>query len=147
MNEKEKPSQPESETSDPVGLSGAILPVFDCLTPWQGSPRWTGCTTEESGVQLPPTGGVRLGGRDAVPEYSTFSWIARLFSAGLAIGLFLFVILVGPTGAIFRSFFRGLGTYIVTIVWFSNWVAARCESSCSVCLSCRLQLTVWETVD
>ena len=40
----------------------------------------------------------------------------------ITIGLFLFVIIVGPTGAIFSSFFRGLGTYIVTIVPFSNWV-------------------------
>ena len=40
----------------------------------------------------------------------------------ITIGLFLFVIIVGPTGAIFSSFFRGLGTYIVKIVPFSNWV-------------------------
>ncbi len=36
--------------------------------------------------------------------------------------LFLFVIVVGPTGAIFSSFFNGLGTYILKIVPFSNWV-------------------------
>ncbi len=40
----------------------------------------------------------------------------------ITIALFLFVIVAGPTGAIFSSFFRGLGTYIVTIVPFSNWV-------------------------
>lgn len=34
-----------------------------------------------------PLGKVRLGGRDAVPDYSTLTWIAMLFSAGLAIGL------------------------------------------------------------
>ena len=37
-----------------------------------------------------PLGKVRLGGRDAVPDYSTFTWIAMLFSAGLAIGLVYF---------------------------------------------------------
>ena len=40
----------------------------------------------------------------------------------ITIGLFLFVIVAGPTGAIFSGFFRGLGTYIVQIVPFSNWV-------------------------
>ena len=37
-----------------------------------------------------PLGKVRIGGRDAVPDYSTFTWIAMLFSAGLAIGLVYF---------------------------------------------------------
>ena len=34
-----------------------------------------------------PLGKVRLGGQNAVPDYSTVTWIAMLFSAGLAIGL------------------------------------------------------------
>ena len=34
-----------------------------------------------------PLGKVRLGGKDAVPDYSTLTWTAMLFSAGLAIGL------------------------------------------------------------
>ncbi len=34
-----------------------------------------------------PLGKVRLGGQNAVPDYSTLTWIAMLFSAGLAIGL------------------------------------------------------------
>ena len=37
-----------------------------------------------------PLGKIRLGGRDAVPDYSTLTWIAMLFSAGLAIGLVYF---------------------------------------------------------
>ncbi len=41
---------------------------------------------------------------------------------GITMGLFLFVIIVGPTVAIFSSFFRGLGTYIIKIVPLSNWV-------------------------
>ncbi|MEK9722760.1 MAG: BCCT family transporter, partial [Rhodospirillaceae bacterium] len=32
-------------------------------------------------------GRIRLGGNDAVPEFSTVSWIAMLFSAGMGIGL------------------------------------------------------------
>ena len=41
---------------------------------------------------------------------------------GITVTLFLFVIVVGPTVAIFSDFFRGLGTYIVKIVPFSNWI-------------------------
>lgn len=33
-------------------------------------------------------GNVRIGGEDARPEFSTFSWVSMLFSAGLGIGLF-----------------------------------------------------------
>ena len=41
---------------------------------------------------------------------------------GITVTLFLFVIVVGPTAAIFGNFFKGLATYIVKIVPFSNWV-------------------------
>ncbi len=36
------------------------------------------------------TGGVRLGADDEKPEYSTVSWIAMLFSAGMGIGLLFY---------------------------------------------------------
>ncbi len=35
-------------------------------------------------------GRIRLGGRDAKPEFSTFAWFAMLFSAGMGIGLLFF---------------------------------------------------------
>ena len=34
-----------------------------------------------------PTGKIRLGGKNAVPEYSTFSWLCMLFASGIGIGL------------------------------------------------------------
>jgi BCCT family betaine/carnitine transporter len=34
-----------------------------------------------------PVGGIRLGGVDAKPEFSMFSWFAMLFAAGMGIGL------------------------------------------------------------
>ena len=34
-----------------------------------------------------PVGKLRIGGQDAVPEYSTMSWLAMLFAAGMGIGL------------------------------------------------------------
>ena len=36
------------------------------------------------------TGGVRLGADDEKPEFSTISWIAMLFSAGMGIGLLFY---------------------------------------------------------
>ncbi len=35
-------------------------------------------------------GGIRLGGKDARPEFSLFAWFAMLFSAGMGIGLLFF---------------------------------------------------------
>ena len=37
-----------------------------------------------------PLGRVRLGGPDAKPDYSTWSWMAMLFAAGIGIGLMFF---------------------------------------------------------
>ncbi|WP_438728475.1 BCCT family transporter [Parasphingorhabdus sp. DH2-15] len=39
------------------------------------------------GVLASPLGKIRLGGQDAKPEFSTISWIAMLFSAGIGIGM------------------------------------------------------------
>lgn len=36
------------------------------------------------------TGKIRLGGKDAEPEFSTFAWFSMLFSAGLGIGLLFY---------------------------------------------------------
>lgn len=37
-----------------------------------------------------PLGKIRIGGKDAVPEFSTMSWFAMLFAAGMGIGLMFF---------------------------------------------------------
>ena len=34
-----------------------------------------------------PVGSIRIGGEDAVPEFSTISWFTVLFAAGMGIGL------------------------------------------------------------
>lgn len=39
------------------------------------------------GLLFSPMGKIRLGGDDAKPEFSTVSWIAMLFSAGIGIGM------------------------------------------------------------
>ncbi len=50
---------------------------------------------------------IRLGGRDARPEFSTLSWFAMLFSAGMGIGLLFFGVaepmlhlIAGPAGGL-----------------------------------------------
>ncbi|MEO9777045.1 BCCT family transporter [Roseibium sp.] len=40
-----------------------------------------------------PLGNVRIGGRDADPDYSYFGWFAMLFAAGMGIGLMFFGVL------------------------------------------------------
>ena len=44
-------------------------------------------------VLVSPLGKVRLGGRDAVPEYSYGSWFAMLFAAGIGMGVLFFGVL------------------------------------------------------
>ena len=44
-------------------------------------------------LAVSPLGKVRLGGREAVPEYSSVSWLAMLFAAGIGIGLMFFGVL------------------------------------------------------
>ena len=45
------------------------------------------------GVALSPLGKVRIGGQEALPEYSALSWFAMLFAAGIGIGLMFFGVL------------------------------------------------------
>ncbi|MCX2725280.1 BCCT family transporter [Roseibium salinum] len=40
-----------------------------------------------------PLGGVRIGGKDATPDYTYFGWFAMLFAAGMGIGLMFFGVL------------------------------------------------------
>ncbi|MGR3514144.1 MAG: BCCT family transporter [Paracoccaceae bacterium] len=40
-----------------------------------------------------PVGSVRIGGKDAVPDYSYAGWIAMMFAAGIGIGLLFFGVL------------------------------------------------------
>ena len=39
-----------------------------------------------------PVGKIRLGGQDATPEFSTMSWFAMLFAAGMGIGLMFWAV-------------------------------------------------------
>ena len=44
-------------------------------------------------IAITPLGKVRIGGKDAKPQYSYAGWIAMLFSAGIGIGLLFFSVL------------------------------------------------------
>lgn len=42
---------------------------------------------------LLPVGSIRIGGKDATPDYSTVAWVAMMFAAGIGIGLLFFGVL------------------------------------------------------
>ena len=42
------------------------------------------------GIAVSPLGRIRLGGRDALPQYGYSAWLAMLFAAGVGIGLMFF---------------------------------------------------------
>lgn len=50
------------------------------------------------GLSLSSLGSIRIGGKQAKPEYSWMSWIAMLFSAGMGVGLIVY----GPAEPLFH---------------------------------------------
>ncbi|MCF8778973.1 BCCT family transporter [Vibrio sp. IRLE0018] len=65
------------------GIKWQIIGVFDWLFIWSGNIFVIFCLA----LIVSPLGKIRLGGRDAVADYSFLSWIAMLFAAGMGIGL------------------------------------------------------------
>jgi len=65
------------------GLKNGIIDNFDVFFMW--SANFFVIFTFV--LMLSPLGKIRIGGKDAVPEYSMASWLAMLFSAGIGIGL------------------------------------------------------------
>ncbi|MFA0065100.1 BCCT family transporter [Vibrio breoganii] len=65
------------------GLKWQIIGSFDALFIWAGNIFVVFCLA----LIVSPYGKIRLGGKDAVAEYSVLSWIAMLFAAGMGIGL------------------------------------------------------------
>ncbi|MCP4325829.1 MAG: BCCT family transporter [Alteromonadales bacterium] len=65
------------------GLKWKIIGAFDGLFMWSANIFVIFCL----GLIVSPYGKIRLGGDSAKPDYSTLSWIAMLFAAGMGIGL------------------------------------------------------------
>ena len=65
------------------GLKWQIIGTFDSLFMWSANIFVIFCLA----LVVSPYGKIRLGGDDAKPDYSTLSWIAMLFAAGMGIGL------------------------------------------------------------
>src|SRR5690625_5054356 len=74
---------PETAMATLDGVKGWIINTFDWLFLSAGSIFVLFCLA----LIVLPTGKIRLGGDDARPEYSRFSWFAMLFAAGMGIGL------------------------------------------------------------
>ncbi|WP_435237086.1 BCCT family transporter [Psychromonas sp. PT13] len=65
------------------GLKWQIIGSFDSLFMWSANIFVVFCLA----LVVSPYGKIRLGGDDAISDYSTPSWLAMLFAAGMGIGL------------------------------------------------------------
>lgn len=65
------------------GAKGWSIENFDWLFIWSANLFVLFCIA----LVFLPVGKIRIGGIDAVPEFSTLSWFAMLFAAGMGIGL------------------------------------------------------------
>ena len=74
---------PESANGMLNGAKGWAIEHFDWLFMVSGNIFVLFCVA----LALLPTGKIRLGGQKAKPEFSTLSWFAMLFAAGMGIGL------------------------------------------------------------
>ncbi|MFC3022856.1 BCCT family transporter [Vibrio zhugei] len=75
------------------GIKGQIIDNFDVLFMWAGNFFIVFCLA----MIVLPYGRIRLGGKDAAPEHSFFSWLSMLFAAGMGIGL-MFWSVAEPAG-------------------------------------------------
>lgn len=65
------------------GLKGWILNNLDWFIMIMGNLAVLFC----AGVAISPLGRIRLGGKDARPEFSNMSWFSMMFAAGMGVGL------------------------------------------------------------
>lgn len=65
------------------GAKGWILKNCDWFIMIMGNLAVLFC----AGVAISPFGKIRLGGKEATPEFSTLSWFSMLFAAGMGVGL------------------------------------------------------------
>jgi BCCT family betaine/carnitine transporter len=65
------------------GIKWSIINKFDWLFMWSGNIFVVFCLA----LIVTPFGKIRLGGIDAVADYSFMSWLSMLFAAGMGIGL------------------------------------------------------------
>lgn len=65
------------------GVKWKIIASFDWLFIWSGNLFVIFCLA----LIVSPFGKIRLGGKDAVADYSVISWLSMLFAAGMGIGL------------------------------------------------------------
>lgn len=65
------------------GVKWKIIGSFDWLFIWSGNLFVIFCLA----LIVSPFGKIRLGGKDAVADYSVISWLSMLFAAGMGIGL------------------------------------------------------------
>ena len=75
--------EPQTSKAFLDGLKWQIIGSFDSLFMWSANIFVIFCLA----LVVSPYGKIRLGGEDAKADYSTRSWVAMLFAAGMGIGL------------------------------------------------------------
>ena len=94
--------KPTLFTNTITDVSKFFYMKFDWLIMWLPLLAFTVCMT----VALSPRfGNIRLGGKDAQPEYSFFSWMNMLFTAGIGVGIVFF----GPIEALWHYYHSPIG--------------------------------------
>jgi BCCT family betaine/carnitine transporter len=80
-----------------LALQDEVRPLFEGLRNWlTGNLAWFFLGSANIfvllclGLIVSPLGSVRLGGRDATPDYGYVGWFAMLFAAGMGIGLMFY---------------------------------------------------------
>lgn len=94
--------EPNLFTDTFTNISKFFYMKFDWLIMWLPLLAFTVCMV----VALSPRfGNIRLGGKDAKPEYSFFSWMNMLFTAGIGVGIVFF----GPIEALWHYYHSPIG--------------------------------------
>ncbi|MNZ24060.1 Glycine betaine transporter OpuD [compost metagenome] len=76
-------SSPAAFSQNLESVKGWILQNLDWFIMIMGNLAVLFC----AGVAISPLGRIRLGGKDARPEFSTLSWFSMMFAAGMGVGL------------------------------------------------------------
>ncbi|GGB31948.1 BCCT family transporter [Roseibium aquae] len=83
-----------------LAFQSSVAPLFDAMRGWlTANLDWFFILSGNVFVLvclaliITPLGNVRIGGKEAEPDYSYFGWFAMLFAAGMGIGLMFFGVL------------------------------------------------------
>lgn len=92
---------PVQLTNTIVSITAFFYKTYDWFIIWIPLAALTLCTI----IAFSKYGNIRFGGETAVPEYSFYSWMAMLFTAGIGVG----IVFYGPIEALWHYFQSPIG--------------------------------------